>query len=280
MWGLVTHGIEGLLFLLIGLQARALAGGLVATGWERLVLAAVVVTVVVVVLRFMWVFPATYIPRLIPAVRRHDPPPPWQMPFLIGFTGIRGAMSLAAALAIPHDAGGSPFPERDLILFVTIVVIMATLIAQGSLLPPVSRMLGLADEGEREAAAAKVAEVAVRLKGIKAVLARLETLAAAGGSAAAIEALRRRHGDRQSEYCGTVDERVEGNLVAEDARLQAKLIEAERAAIAAAYRGNEITDDARRRIERELDLENARNLHALESATGDRLADPESEIED
>ena len=279
VWGLVTHGIEGLLFLLIGLQTKALAGGLAATGWQRLVEAATVVTVVVVVVRFVWVFPATYIPRLWPAIRRRDPVVHWRMPFLIGFTGIRGVVSLAAALAVPREVGGSPFPERDLILFVTFVVILATLIGQGSLLPPVSRALGLADEGEREAADAKVAEVAARLKGIEAVLAELDQLAAAGEPAAAIKALRRRHNDRLSEYVGTADERVDGSPVAEDARLQAKLIGVERAAIAAVYANNEITDDARRRIERELDLEDARNLHALESATGNRLADPESEVE-
>lgn len=88
--------------------------------------------------------------------------------------------------------------------------------------------LGLADEGEREAVDAKAAEVAARLKGIEAVLAKLDALAAAGEPASAVEALRRRHDDRRSEYVGTADERVDGSPVAEDARLQAKLIEAER----------------------------------------------------
>ncbi|MGI4878793.1 MAG: Na+/H+ antiporter [Janthinobacterium lividum] len=279
VWGLVTHAIEGLLFLLIGLQAHALAGGLASGGWRRLAEAAVVVTAVVVVVRFIWVFPATYLPRLIPAVGRRDPMPHWRMPFLIGFTGIRGVVSLAAALAIPERVGDAPFPERDLILFVTFVVIMATLIGQGALLPPVIAALGLADEGEREAADAKTAEVAARLAGIDAVLAEIGRLEAAGEDPAAIRALRRRHGDRRKEYAGTADDAVEGSPVAVDARLQAKLIEAERGAIAAVYRDEAITDDARRRIERELDLEDARNLHALESATGDRLADPESEVE-
>ena len=279
VWGLVTHSIEGLLFLLIGLQARMFAGNVAAEGWQRLTLSALLVTGVVVVVRFVWVFPAAYIPRLIPAIRRHDPFPNWRLPFLIGFTGIRGAVSLAAALAIPEKVSGSPFPERDLILFVTFIVIMATLIGQGSLLPPVSRALGLADAGKREAAEAKAAEIAARLNAIAAVLAKLDTFAAAGEPAAAVEALRRRHRDRQSEYCGTADPRGDRSTVAEDARLQARLIDAERAAIAAAYRDDKITDDARRRIERELDLEDARNLHALESATGDRLADPESELE-
>jgi CPA1 family monovalent cation:H+ antiporter len=278
VWGLVTHAIEGLLFLLIGLQARVLAGGLAAAGWERLVEAAVVVTVVVIVVRFVWVFPAAYIPRLGRAVRERDPNSHWQMPFLIGFTGIRGVVSLAAALSIPEQVGAAPFPERDLILFVTFFVIMATLLGQGSLLPPVSRALGLAAEGEREAARDKAAEVAARLQGIDAVLAELDRLAAAGEPEATINVLRRRHGDRRAELAGVAATRAHDSPAADDARLQARLIRVERRVIAAAYRRSEITDDARRRIERELDLEDARNLHALESATGNRLADPESEL--
>jgi CPA1 family monovalent cation:H+ antiporter len=279
VWGLVTHGIEGLLFLLIGLQARTLAG-LAATGWERLVEAATDVTAVVVVVRFVWVFPASYIPRLIPAIRRRDPFPRWQMPFLIGFTGIRGVVSLAAAQSIPEQVGTSPFPDRDLILFVTFFVIMATLVVQGALLPLVSRALGLADAGQREAAADKAAEVAVRLKAIETVLAEVDRLAAAGAPPAAISVLRRRHCDRRAEFAGTADPTLAVSSAADDARLQARLIDTERRAIAAAYRRAEITDDARRRIERELDLEDARNLHALESATGNRLADPEAEMDD
>ncbi len=278
VWGLVTHGIEGLLFLLIGLQAKTVVNGVADLGWERLVGAAGVVTTVVIAIRFVWVFPATYLSRLIPSVRRSDPTPHWRNPFLIAFLGIRGVVSLAAALSIPERAGSAPFPERELILFVTFVLIVVTLVGQGAVVPPVIRALGLADEGAREAEAAKKAEVAARLKGIDAVLAEIDGFAAAGEPAAAIRALRRRHADRRAEYAGTADERIDGSPVAEDARLQARLIDTERAAIASAYGRREISDDARRRIERELDLEDARNLHALESATGDRLADPESEF--
>ena len=279
VWGLVTNAIEGLLFLLVGLQANVIASSMLREGWHRLAEAAVIVTAVVVVVRFIWVFPASYLPRLIPAIGRSDPMPNWRLPFLIGFTGIRGVVSLAAALAIPEQVGGAPFPERDLILFVTFVVIMATLIGPGALLSPVIRVLGLADEGKREAAVDKAAEVAARLAGVDAVLAEIDRLAAAGADPAAIRALRRRHCDRRNEYADTADDSIVGSPVAADARLQAKLIEAERAAIAVAYRDDAITDEARRRIERELDLEDARNLHALESATGDHLADPESEVE-
>ena len=86
-----------------------------------------------IVARFVWMFPATYLPRwLSPSLARRDPSPPWQAPFLIGFTGIRGIVSLAAALAIPlATASGEPFPNRDLILFLTFAVIIVTLIGQG-----------------------------------------------------------------------------------------------------------------------------------------------------
>ena len=80
--------------------------------------AVLVTTAVVVAARFLWVFPATYLPRwLIPSLARRDPSPPWQFPFVLAFTGIRGVVSLAAALAIPFaTASGAPFPDRDLIL--------------------------------------------------------------------------------------------------------------------------------------------------------------------
>ncbi len=276
VWGLVTRGVEGLLFLLTGLQARALAR--LANGeWERYVLAAAVVSATVILVRFVWVMPATYLPRLIPAVRRRDPNPPWQYPFVVGFTGIRGVVSLAAALSIPVAIDGTPFPYRNLLLFVTFAVIIVTLVGQGSLLPRAIRILGLTDAGKDEAAGAKAQEVTARIEGVAAVLAELDRLEAQGAPEAAVRALRRRHCDRRAEYDGTANPDIEGSPVAEDARLQALLIEAERRRIADLYAEDRITDDARRRIERELDLEDARNRHALESATGDRMADPESE---
>ena len=116
--------------------------------------AAALVCLVVIVARFVWVFPATYLPRwLSPALARRDPAPPWQWPFMLGFTGVRGIVSLAAALAIPFTmADGRPFPERDQILFLTFSVILVTLVGQGLMLPAVIRVLGLAPRGRARAA--------------------------------------------------------------------------------------------------------------------------------
>ena len=278
VWGLVTHVIDGLLFLLTGLQARALTAGLDQAGWQRLALAGVLVSIVVIVVRFLWVFPAAYLPRrLFRSIRRRDPYPPWQSVFFIGFTGIRGVVSLAAALSIPFLLDGAPFPDRQLILFVSFCVIVVTLVGQGSALPWVIDRLGLAEAGAEEAADAKRREIAGRIDGVEAALAELAVIAGEGASAGTVAVLRRRHEDRLAELSTTADPRNPAMPVAEHAELQARLVLAERRRIGELYDHGRIGDDARRRIERELDLEEARNRHALESATGDVLADPEVE---
>ena len=275
VWRLVTGSIEGVLFLLTGLQAATLAAGLRGDGWGGLAVAALIVNVVVIGVRFAWVYPATYLPRLLSArLRARDPLPSWQTTFVVAFTGIRGVVSLAAALSIPVLAGGAPFPYREPILFITFSVIIVTLIGQGSLLPPLIRALGLANAGQAEAEANKTCEVLARIEGVEAALAELERRSASAPPAV-VSGLRHRHQARRAAFVDTADRCVDGSPVADDARLQAHLIDAERLRIGELYAAGRLTDEARRRIERELDLEEARNIHALESATGDSMADPE-----
>jgi CPA1 family monovalent cation:H+ antiporter len=100
-----------------------------------------VVLVAAVLARFLWVYPATYLPRLIPAVRRVDPAPRWQYPAVIAWAGMRGVVSLAAAFALP--AG---FPERELLVLLTFVVVVGTLLLQGTTLGPLIRRLRLSDD--------------------------------------------------------------------------------------------------------------------------------------
>src|SRR3974390_657110 len=144
-WDLFIFILEGALFLLTGLQAAPLLDRVSQVTGSEFVVAALVTTVAVIAARFLWVFPSLYLPRLlIPAVRRVDPYPIWQRPFLVAFFGVRGIVSLAAALALPlTTATGMPFPPRDLILLLTFWVILITLVGQGLLLPPVLRWLGL-----------------------------------------------------------------------------------------------------------------------------------------
>ncbi|MGB9066573.1 MAG: cation:proton antiporter, partial [Pseudolabrys sp.] len=125
-WGLLVYLVEGLVFLLTGSQARALIDRVHGISIRELVVATAWITLLVIVARFIWIFPATYIPRWVnPSLAKRDPAPPWQGPFTIGFVGVRGVVSLAAALAIPFALNnGQPFPHRDLILFITFGVII------------------------------------------------------------------------------------------------------------------------------------------------------------
>ncbi len=127
-WDFLIYLIEGMVFLITGLQARTLIGRISSYSLSELAVSVAIVSAAVIVARFVWIYPATYLPRwLLAAVRRKDPSPPWQWPFILGFTGVRGIVSLAAALAIPFaTSSGQPFPDRDLILFLTFSVILVS----------------------------------------------------------------------------------------------------------------------------------------------------------
>src|SRR5471032_1643147 len=132
-WDLIIYLIEGFVFLITGLQARTLIEKAHEFPVGELLLVTAITAAIAILARFVWIYPATYLPRwLIPPLARRDPSPPWQQVFILGFTGVRGVVSLAAALAIPLTVeSGAPFPHRDGILFATFGVIIITLIGQG-----------------------------------------------------------------------------------------------------------------------------------------------------
>jgi CPA1 family monovalent cation:H+ antiporter len=259
--GFLSYLIEGMIFLITGLQARSLAASL--HGYSALELAgtAVVVCLVLIAARFIWVFPTIYLPRiLVPAIRRADPSPPWQWAFVLSFTGVRGIVSLAAALAIPLTvANGAPFPERDLILFVTFIVILVTLVVQGLMLPVIIRALHLADAGRREHERDRRHEQIARKEGIVAALDHLDRLAREDKlSDELVRPLRAAHRERlrhiENRTRGDESHRQQTEL--HDA-IEIKLIAAERQRVNELYRDGKLIDEARRRIERELDLREA-----------------------
>jgi len=261
-WDLFIYLIEGMVFLVTGLQARALTVGIHGHGLRGLVLAALVACAVVILARFIWTYPAIYLPRMLsPALAKRDPAPPWQQAFVLAFTGVRGIVSLAAALAIPLTvASGMPFPQRDLILFLTFSVVLVTLVGQGLLLPVVIRALGLANTGEQEHAALRAQEHLARRQAVEAALARLETLAGERGlPAEVLEPLRARHRERlrHTRHRGDGDA-AHLRLLEADDQVELLLIEAEREQINELYRLGDLQDEVRRRIERELDLREAR----------------------
>jgi Na+/H+ antiporter len=268
VWGLAVYLVEGVVFFLTGLQSRLVMEGPDAGEWSRMIWAAVITVVLVVVIRFVWVFAAAYLPTLLS--RNSDArrlTPTWQETFLVGFTGIRGVVSLVAALSVPEMVGMEPFPERDLILFVTFCVILVSLVGQGAALPKVIEYLGLDKAGAVEAESAKRNEVTARVAGIRAALDRLKQLAGEGAGARSAANLRRLHEGRLTDFVHT-SEGIDAAPVAEAAGIQLQLVAAERASIASQYAAEKLTDEARRRIERELDLEDARIRHAADSAAG------------
>jgi CPA1 family monovalent cation:H+ antiporter len=261
-WSFLTYLIEGLVFLITGLQARALIERIHNYSITELIMSAAIVCAVVIVARFIWMYPATYLPRwLVPAIRRSDPAPPWQWPFALAFTGIRGIVSLAAALAIPLTIhSGAPFPHRDLIIFLTFSVILVTLVGQGLLLPLVLRALGLANTGAREAHADKLKEFSARRRGAEAASRRLEELAVQRAlSEDFLFALRARNRDQllQIETRGDEADETHRKLAELHDEVEFDLIATERAFVNELYRAGELKDEARRRIEYELDLREA-----------------------
>jgi len=257
-WDLIVYLIEGLVFLLTGLQARALIEQGHAFSMRELLIATAWTTLIAIAARFIWVFPATYIPRWFsPRLAKRDPSPPWQGPFFLAFTGVRGVDSLAVALAIPYTIlNGQPFPHRDLILFVTFGVIIITLVGQGLMLPTVVRWLGLARLGKKERKDEIKHELRARQAALKEVRKRLEKLIKEHDLPdEAIEHLRTRNQSRVQILPTNLTEGLDH--MRQTAKIKAELIEAERDFIYQLLRDGKITDEVRRRIEYELDLEEA-----------------------
>ncbi len=149
------------------------------------------ISLTVILVRFIWVFPVTYLPRwLWPPLRKREAAPNWKPAFLVGYTGLRGAVSLAAALSVPLTLGAAPFAHRDIMLFTTICVIVATLVIPGAALPRIVEWLGLGRVGAREDPANRRAENAARVQSVEAILVRLaEVERGANHSRAAVGAL-------------------------------------------------------------------------------------------
>jgi Na+/H+ antiporter len=270
VWDLVVYLIEGLVFLMTGLQARVVADTLDLSQWGSLALACAAVCTLIIAVRFIWVFLATYIPGLL-WPRERTFAPAWQGTFVIAFTGIRGVVSLAAALSIPLMADGAPFPHRGLLLLITFSVILVTLVGQGFTLPWVIGLLGIAEHGKREADTDKKREISARLASIDAALARLDTLEGAVAAPETVSALRRRNEDRRAYFVAACQDLKTGDVSNASAALQLQFLDAERSSISDLYLSSQISDEARRRIERELDLEDSRIRHSAESGAARAL---------
>ena len=167
-WRTVIWAINAFVFMLIGLQLPSILAGLSDVPTADLLRYGVIVSVTVIAARFVWVFPATYLPRYLSGrIRDQEPSPPKRAVVILSWAGMRGVVSLAAALGLDPD-----FPQRSLILFLTFCVILATLVGQGLTLPWLIRRLGVVSNTE----AAETEETHARLAAVEAALGRLESL--------------------------------------------------------------------------------------------------------
>jgi monovalent cation/hydrogen antiporter len=275
VWNSMLFVLNGLVFILIGLQLPAIRDGLDGQSVMELVLVALAISVALIVLRFVWVFPATYLPRLIGPVRRRDPFPGWRNVAVVAWTGMRGVVSLAAALSLTTP----PFTpvQRNLILLVTFVVILVTLVVQGLTLPGLLRLLGVADDG-----AAMREELEARTRAIEAAMLRLDELSvedwAHNDSVDFMRGYYRKrrktvdtrfgrldheHGDEGHQHEDGVDH-VEAHRAHMDGhnRLRRELLVAERTSLVDLRNSGIIGDEVLHRVERDLDLEEVRLAEA------------------
>ena len=261
VWEMVEFLLNGFVFLLIGLQLpevlRALSSHAIPI--HQLFWYALLIGFAVIAIRILWVFPATYLPRLIfKELCRHDPYPKWQHVAIVAWTGMRGVVSLAAALALPLTIkDGSPLPGRNLILFLTFVVILATLVVQGLSLPTFIRWLGVKDDNsmdreEREA----------RLRANREALARLNEIAERDPAKAdALQRLRIEYEDHIRQVEGAEPEKAGAPLrlfSSEYERLSREALKVERRTIVKLRNQDVISDGVLRRIQRDIDLAEAR----------------------
>jgi len=150
VWDSLTFVINGLTFVMIGLQLPYVLAGIHGYSFGQLVKYGALFSGIVIVLRLFWLYPGTHLAHFIRTrlLGQSYPPPSSRQIFIVGWTGMRGVVALAAALALPEVlANGQPFPQRDLIVFLTFSVILVTLVLQGLTLPPLIRALGLCGSG-------------------------------------------------------------------------------------------------------------------------------------
>ncbi|HZS18969.1 MAG TPA: Na+/H+ antiporter [Candidatus Udaeobacter sp.] len=257
-WEIVVFLLNGFVFTAIGLQLPEILKSLEGESLFSPIENALLVSAAVVLVRMAWVFPGAYLPFLLHKRTRRDSLPEWRNVAVMGWSGMRGVVSLAAAFALPYILpNGSPFPGRNYILFLTFGVILVTLLFQGLTLPIVIQKLCIkadnsTDEEERTA----------RLKANQAAIESIEKLRSSGKfSPDTVDRLRAEYDERveQLRLCAERPDDCRGEIATPQyQRLQRQALRVERQTIISLRNDRVINDDALRRIQRDLDLAEAR----------------------
>lgn len=261
VWEVLIFLLNATLFILVGLQLPVIVDGL--TGWTtwEVVGYAALISAVVIGVRFLWGFTTPYLIRAIdrrPSQRERRTGPALRV--MIAWSGMRGAVSLAAALALPFETdAGAALPDRDLILFITFALILVTVVGEGLTLPWLIRRLGLMEDGSEEAGE----ELKARLVIARAALDRVEELEGEEWTQdGTIDRVRQLYRYRQRRFkarAGKVedDDGIEERSLAYQ-RMMHEIYAAQRDALVRLRNEHEISAEVMRRVERELDLEESR----------------------
>ncbi|MEV6958758.1 Na+/H+ antiporter [Streptomyces sp. NPDC051207] len=262
VWKMVAFVLESAVFALIGLQLPVVLRGLGEYGGAEAVWYAVAVFLVVVAVRFVWVYPATFLPRMLSGrIRAREENPTWKGPAVTSWAGMRGVVSLAIAFSIPLTVhGGEPFPQRNLILFLTFTTVIGTLVVQGLTLPPLIRLLKFPGRHQQ---AETLAEANAQAQASRAAEQRLDELLAdernslPGPLADRLRRVLERRRNAVWERLGQVNP-VTGET-ADDTyrRLAREMIAVEREVFVKLRDGRHIDDEMLRTLLRRLDLEEA-----------------------
>ncbi|NEB10058.1 Na+/H+ antiporter [Streptomyces coelicoflavus] len=261
VWKMVAFVLESAVFALIGLQLPVVLEGLGEYEGAEAAGYALAVFLVVAVARFVWVYPATFLPRLSARVRAREGELSWKGPFVIGWAGMRGVVSLAIAFSIPLTVhGGEPFPERNLVLFLTFTTVIGTLVVQGVSLPPLIRLLKFP---ARDTRAETLAEANAQAQASRVADERLDALLADERNALPapladrLRTVLERRRNAVWERLGQVNP-VTGETVDDTyRRLSREMIGAEREVFVRLRDGRYIDDEMLRTLLRRLDLEEA-----------------------
>jgi CPA1 family monovalent cation:H+ antiporter len=259
-WDLVVFLINSVLFVLIGLQLPHVMDGIQGRSTSTLIVYGLLFAALVTAIRFAWLFTVVYVIRALD--RRESQRArrvPWQYRAVGAWSGMRGSVTLAAALALPLETdAGRPFPERDLIIFIAFCVVLVTIVVQGLTLPLLIRALDVREDGIEE----EHEELRARLTAAKAALDRLDQLEEEGAlrpeTAERMRALYRYRKNRFAARAGKVeDDGYEDRSLAYQQAVRS-VLDTQRAAIVQLRRDGAISNDVMHRVERELDLEDER----------------------
>ncbi len=252
----VLYLINGLLFVLVGLQLHGIVNSLSGFSWPHLIHDAVAIVCTVIAVRIAGVFAAVHVPRaLSPSLRIRDPAPSWQQSSLVSWVGMRGGVSLAAALAIPFTIeGGRGFPDRAIIVFLTFSVTFSTLVLQGLTLPALIGRLRIAPDASENAE-----ERSARERMLHDALARLEDLSHEPWADADVIAHIKKRYEVKLAHVGH-DHGDESALDDMDVvlRVERELIATQRRTMIALRDSDDINDETMGVIQNQLDLEDVR----------------------